>query len=67
MLAYLDNVPVMGLPGCVMYDKFTVFDLALPRILAGERLTKQDFVVMGHGGLCLKCEVCHYPVCPLGK
>lgn len=67
MLAYLGNVPVMGLPGCVMYDKVTVFDLVLPRILAGERLTKQDFVVMGHGGLCMKCEVCHYPVCPLGK
>ncbi|WP_374711453.1 molybdopterin-binding protein [Symbiobacterium terraclitae] len=51
MMAYLEGVPVMGLPGAVMYEKETVFDHVLPRVLAGEILTKQDFVRMGHGGL----------------
>jgi hypothetical protein len=52
LFAYLDGtVPVMGLPGSVMYDKVTIFDHILPRCLAGELLTEQDFVAMGHGGL----------------
>ena len=51
MLAYLGDRAVMGLPGAVMYDPFTLFDLVLPRVVAGERLTKREFVVMGHGGL----------------
>ncbi len=67
MLAYLGGKPVMGLPGCVMYDGITVFDMVLPRILAGERMQAEDFAVMGHGGLCLKCETCTYPRCGFGK
>ena len=37
LLAYYgeDNIPVMGLPGCVMYAKRTIFDLVLPRIMTG--------------------------------
>ncbi len=64
---YADGTPVMGLPGCVMYAKATVFDLVLPRILAGEKLTKADFVSYGEGGLCLGCQPCTYPRCPFGK
>ena len=64
---YEDGMPVMGLPGCVMYAKATIFDLALPRIAAGVEMTRDDFVDMGEGGLCLGCEACHYPVCPFGK
>ncbi len=68
LLGYFDDgTPIMGLPGCVMYAKATIFDLALPRIAAGVRMQKQDFVVMGEGGLCLGCGDCHYPVCPFGK
>lgn len=67
MLAYLGNVPVIGLPGCVMYHSTTVFDLVLPRLLAGERLTKQDILNFAHGGLCVNCEVCRYPDCGFGK
>lgn len=59
--------PVMGLPGCVMYAKATVFDLLLPRIAAGVRVTRAEIAAMGNGGLCLGCESCHYPVCPFGK
>ena len=64
---YEDGTPVMGLPGCVMYARATVFDLVLPRIAAGVELTKQDFVSLGEGGLCLGCGECRYPVCPFGK
>lgn len=68
LLAYFeDGTPVVGLPGCVMYAKATVFDLALPRLAAGIKMTKKDFVHMGNGGLCLSCAVCHYPDCSFGK
>lgn len=64
---YHGDIPILGLPGCVMYAKRTVFDLVLPRIMAGEKLTKRDLVKLGHGGLCLGCAECHYPVCGFGK
>lgn len=61
------KVPVLGLPGCVMYAGRTIFDLVLPRVLAGEVLTKEDLSVYGEGGLCMNCEVCHFPNCGFGK
>ena len=64
---YEDGRPVLGLPGCVMYAAATIFDLVLPRIAAGIRLTKQDFVVLGEGGLCLGCKPCTYPHCTFGR
>ena len=68
LLAYYENdIPVMGLPGCVMYAKRTIFDLVLPRVMAGEVLTKEDFSVLGQGGLCLSCPVCTFPNCGFGK
>ena len=51
MLAYLGDVPIMGLPGCVMFCSRTVFDMILPRVLTGERLTRRDFTTLGVGGL----------------
>jgi hypothetical protein len=51
MLAYLDCVPVIGLPACVIPDKRTSFDLLLPRILAKEKITREELAEMGHGGL----------------
>ena len=68
MLAYFeDGTPVMGLPGCVMYGKRTIFDLVLPRVAAGVVMTAQDFSALSHGGLCLDCEKCRYPACSFGK
>jgi hypothetical protein len=68
LLGYFDDgVPVIGVPGCVMYTAVTIFDQVLPRIAAGLRMTRSDFARMGSGGLCLGCRVCHYPVCPFGK
>ena len=67
MISQLDNIPVISLPACVFYYKQTVFDLVLPRVLAGEKITKDDIAAMGHGGLCMNCQVCHYPVCSFGR
>jgi len=67
MLAYIDNIPVIGLPGCVMYYRASIFDLVVPRLLAGEKVTKTDIVQMGHGGLCSSCKNCTYPSCSFGK
>ncbi|MEE8723812.1 MAG: molybdopterin-binding protein [Atopobiaceae bacterium] len=61
------GLPIVGLPGCVMYSTATVFDLTLPRIAAGVAMTKSDFVEFGEGGLCLHCDPCTYPICPFGK
>lgn len=68
LLAYYnENIPIMGLPGCVMYAKRTVFDLVLPRVMAGEVLNKEDLDHLGEGGLCLSCPVCTFPNCGFGK
>ena len=67
MLSYINDIPVVGLPGCVMYSRTSIFDLIVPRLLAGERITKQDINKLAHGGLCLNCKVCTFPVCGCGK
>ena len=67
-LAYFDDgTPVMGLPGCVMYANTTIFDLMLPRVAAGEKISRKEITALGHGGLCLGCAQCHYPACSFGK
>ena len=68
LLGYFgDGTPVMGLPGCVMYARNTVFDVYLPKVLAKIKLTKKDFATLGYGGLCKQCEVCHFPNCTFGN
>ncbi|MBU3112624.1 molybdopterin-binding protein [Clostridium lacusfryxellense] len=68
LLGYFeDSTPIMGLPGCVMYAKNTIFDLILPRVIAGTTLSKCDFAVLSHGGLCLQCDTCSFPNCSFGK
>ena len=62
-----DQVPVLGLPGCVMYAKRTIFDLVLPRVLACDLVTADELAALGEGGLCLNCAVCTYPACGFGK
>lgn len=51
MIAYLNNTPILGLPACVIPDNQTSFDLILPRLLAGEKITIEDIAKLGHGGL----------------
>ncbi|OGW41318.1 MAG: molybdopterin-binding protein [Nitrospirae bacterium GWD2_57_9] len=60
-------IPILGIPACGMYAKTTIFDLILPRVLAGERINRKEVAALGHGGLCMKCDVCRYPDCPFGK
>lgn len=67
LLAFKGDIPILGLPGCVMYSKRTVFDLMLPRILADEKISKKDIAELGHGGLCMNCEECRFPNCSFGK
>lgn len=68
LLSYMaDGRPVMGLPGCVMYAKRTIFDLVLPRIMADVPVSAKDLAALGHGGLCLNCSVCTWPNCGFGK
>ena len=64
---YEDGTPVMGLPGCVMYAKATIFDLILPRVAAGVPVSREDIASMGEGGLCLGCGTCSYPNCGFGR
>jgi molybdenum cofactor synthesis domain-containing protein len=67
LMAYKEEVPIIGLPGNVIFSKRTAFDLILPRVLAGEKLLKRDFAYLGHGGLCVNCEICTFPKCGFGK
>jgi molybdenum cofactor synthesis domain-containing protein len=71
LLAYYKSpvkiIPILGLPGCIMYSKRTIFDLVFPRIMADEILTQDDLSRLGHGGLCLNCPVCTFPNCGFGK
>lgn len=65
--ATLQDVPVIGAPACVIHNEATIIDLILPRLLAGDKVTKEEIIKTGHGGLCLNCEECGYPVCPFCK
>lgn len=71
LLAYIKkngkNIPVLGLPGCVMYAKRTVFDLILPRVMADDPVLSEEIAAYGEGGLCLNCSSCTFPNCGFGK
>jgi hypothetical protein len=67
LVAYLGEVPLLGVPACGLYHRITVLDLILPRILAGEKIGKAELAFLGHGGLCLDCPECTYPKCHFGK
>jgi molybdenum cofactor synthesis domain-containing protein len=67
LVAYLGNVPLLGIPACGLHHRVTVLDLILPRILAGEKVGKKELAFIGHGGLCRDCKECIYPLCPFGK
>lgn len=64
---YNGDIPVVGLPGCVMYARRTIFDLVLPRIMTDDKISEDDLHDLGEGGLCLGCEICTFPNCGFGK
>ncbi|MBE9520598.1 MAG: molybdopterin-binding protein [Proteobacteria bacterium] len=67
LMAYLGDVPLLGVPACGLHHRITVLDLVLPRILAGEKIGKKELAFLGHGGLCRDCPECMYPNCSFGK
>ncbi|MCF6248631.1 MAG: molybdopterin-binding protein [Desulfobacula sp.] len=66
-LAYKGDIPIVGIPACGLYHEVTVFDLVLPRLLAGEKPDNRDMARLAHGGLCQNCDRCMYPKCSFGK
>jgi hypothetical protein len=67
LLAYKEDLPIIGLPACGLYHSTTVFDILLPRLLAGEAPDQRDLARLSVGGLCWDCKVCRYPACAFGK
>lgn len=67
LMAYIEDIPLLGVPACGLHHKTTVLDLILPRVLIGEHIGKKELAFIGHGGLCMDCPECVYPHCPFGK
>jgi len=67
LLARRGAVQIIGVPACALYYKTTAFDLLLPRLLAGVKITRRDLASIGHGAFCLGCKVCKYPRCSFGR
>ncbi|MCR5538511.1 MAG: molybdopterin-binding protein [Lachnospiraceae bacterium] len=68
MVAYIGDVPVLGVPGAAVKLPTTTFDVILPQIMTGERVTKEDLVRLGDGGFCQSCgDACHWPNCTFGR
>ncbi|MBU0464470.1 MAG: molybdopterin-binding protein [Proteobacteria bacterium] len=67
LVAYINDIPLLGVPACGLHHRITVLDLVLPRIMAGEHIGKKELAFFGHGGLCMDCKECTFPHCPFGK
>ena len=67
LVAYLGDVAVLGVPGAAISLPTTVFDVLLPQLFTGDKLTKQDLIRLEDGGLCRMCKVCHFPTCTFGR
>ena len=67
LAAYINDVCVLGVPGAAISMPTTIFDVLLPQVFAGVKLTKEDLVNLGEGGLCQRCSQCHFPNCTFGR
>lgn len=67
LVAYLGDVPILGVPGAAISLPTTIFDVLLPQIFSGERIAKEELMHLGDGGLCQMCKVCHWPNCTFGR
>ncbi len=67
LAAYIGDVPVLGVPGAAISLPTTIFDVLLPQIFTGLRITREDLVRLGDGGLCQLCGTCHFPNCTFGR
>ena len=60
LLSYKGDVPIVGLPGCVMYSRRTIFDVVLPRLLAKDLITSDELALLGEGGLLFKLSCLYF-------
>ncbi len=67
LVAYLGDIPALGVPGAAISLPTTILDVLLPAIFAGEKISREDLLRLGEGGLCQMCKVCHYPNCTFGR
>ena len=67
LVAYLGDIPVLGVPGAAISLPTTMFDVLLPAVYAGEQIKREDLIRLGDGGLCQLCAQCHYPNCTFGR
>jgi len=67
LVAYLGEVPILGVPGAAIKLPTTIFDVLLPQVFAGEKITKEELINLADGGLCQMCKVCHWPNCTFGR
>lgn len=67
LVAYLGETAILGVPGAAISLPTTIFDVLLPQIFAGDRITKADLIHLGDGGLCQLCKSCHFPNCTFGR
>jgi len=67
VVAYLAEVPILGVPSCSLRNKATAVEALLPHMLAGNTITRENIAALGHGGMCLNCQTCNYPCCPFCK
>lgn len=67
LVAYLDDVAILGVPGAAISLPTTIFDVLLPQIFTRDKLTKEDLIRLGDGGICHLCDVCHFPNCTFGR
>lgn len=67
LVAYLGDVTILGVPGAAISMPTTIFDVLLPQVFTGDKLTKAELVNLGNGGLCQLCKPCHWPNCTFGR
>jgi hypothetical protein len=60
-LAYQETIPIFGLSSCEMFSHKTILDLVLPRLMAGERVGRDELISMGHGGLLARYMAFRFP------
>ncbi len=67
LVAYLGNIPILGVPGAAISLPTTIFDVLLPQVFTGQKITKEELINLADGGLCQMCKVCHWPNCTFGR
>jgi hypothetical protein len=60
-IAWHQDLPILGMPSCGLFSQATVFDLVLPRVLAGEHVTRAELAELGHGGFLTRELAFRFP------